>query len=126
MVCEDAEDDVDIHIPAVMLPQDAGTSLEDSIKKNSNGKPYSACFSRSKRGSQSIPYIHLYQYLPVLFPQMLRDIDLESLQCLAPFRFLVVDFLTCLLTPSLVPFLTNTPFLQFLCSCTLRSDRWLT
>ncbi|KAM7508645.1 hypothetical protein LguiA_019098 [Lonicera macranthoides] len=36
MVCEDAEDDIDIHIPAVMLPQDAGTSLEDSIKKNSN------------------------------------------------------------------------------------------
>ncbi|KAJ0051921.1 hypothetical protein Pint_00443 [Pistacia integerrima] len=36
MVCEANETDVDIQIPAVMLPQDAGASLENNIKKNSS------------------------------------------------------------------------------------------
>ncbi|KAI3873443.1 hypothetical protein MKW98_008095 [Papaver atlanticum] len=35
MVCETNETDVDIHIPAVMLPQDAGLFLESSMKKTS-------------------------------------------------------------------------------------------
>uniref|UniRef100_A0A5B7A5E0 Putative Peptidase A22B, signal peptide peptidase n=1 Tax=Davidia involucrata TaxID=16924 RepID=A0A5B7A5E0_DAVIN len=36
MVCEANETDVDIRIPAVMLPQDAGASLEQSVKNKSN------------------------------------------------------------------------------------------
>lgn len=34
MVCESNETDVDIRIPAVMLPQDAGASLESSLNKS--------------------------------------------------------------------------------------------
>lgn len=41
MVCEANETSVNIGIPAVMLPQDAGESLEKNLKKNLNGKPYS-------------------------------------------------------------------------------------
>lgn len=37
MVCEKNESDVDIGIPAVMLPQDAGTNLENVLKNNSTG-----------------------------------------------------------------------------------------
>ncbi|CAA3006253.1 signal peptide peptidase-like 4 [Olea europaea subsp. europaea] len=36
MVCEANETDVDIKIPAVMIPQDAGASLVQSIKNNSH------------------------------------------------------------------------------------------
>lgn len=36
MVCEDKAD-VNIAIPAVMLPQDVGEILEDIMEKNSNG-----------------------------------------------------------------------------------------
>ncbi|XAR54054.1 hypothetical protein NMG60_11029043 [Bertholletia excelsa] len=36
MVCEANQTDVDIGIPAVMLPQDAGESLEGSVKNNSH------------------------------------------------------------------------------------------
>ncbi|KAL9671325.1 hypothetical protein QQ045_008893 [Rhodiola kirilowii] len=36
MVCEENQTDLDIAIPAVMLPQDAGTSLEMLLKNNSN------------------------------------------------------------------------------------------
>ncbi|XP_010255329.1 PREDICTED: signal peptide peptidase-like 4 [Nelumbo nucifera] len=36
MVCDPKETDLDIHIPAVMLPQDAGVILETSFKKNSS------------------------------------------------------------------------------------------
>ncbi|GMJ00323.1 SIGNAL PEPTIDE PEPTIDASE-LIKE 2 [Hibiscus trionum] len=36
MVCEPDETDLDIHIPAVMLPQDAGTSLEKMLTSNSS------------------------------------------------------------------------------------------
>lgn len=35
MVCEANETDISIGIPTVMLPQDAGVSLEDSLKNNS-------------------------------------------------------------------------------------------
>ena len=38
MVCEADEDDVDIGIPVVMLPQDAGHTLIGNIQKNLNGK----------------------------------------------------------------------------------------
>lgn len=37
MVCESNETDVDIRIPAIMLPQDAGANLEKLIKNNSVG-----------------------------------------------------------------------------------------
>ncbi|GAV83873.1 PA domain-containing protein/Peptidase_A22B domain-containing protein [Cephalotus follicularis] len=36
MVCEPNETDLDIHIPAVMLPQDAGASLEKMMMNNSS------------------------------------------------------------------------------------------
>lgn len=37
MVCEENETDVTIGIPAVMLPQDAGDSLEKDLKNNISG-----------------------------------------------------------------------------------------
>ena len=37
MVCEKNETDVIIGIPAVMLPQDAGDSLEKDLKENMSG-----------------------------------------------------------------------------------------
>lgn len=40
MVCEPDETALDIHIPAVMLPQDAGTTLENMLMSNSVGKLY--------------------------------------------------------------------------------------
>ena len=40
MVCDPDETDLDIHIPAVMLPQDAGTSLEKMLISNSSGMLY--------------------------------------------------------------------------------------
>lgn len=42
MVCDPDETDLDIHIPAVMLPQDAGTSLEKMLISNSSGKHFLA------------------------------------------------------------------------------------
>lgn len=36
MVCEADETDVDIGIPAVMLPQDAGASLKESLENKLN------------------------------------------------------------------------------------------
>ncbi|KAL6979573.1 Signal peptide peptidase-like 2, variant 2 [Sarracenia purpurea var. burkii] len=36
MICEPDETDLDIHIPAVMLPQDAGASMEKMLMKNSS------------------------------------------------------------------------------------------
>lgn len=38
MVCDPGETDLDIHIPAVMLPQDAGASLEKIITNSSSGE----------------------------------------------------------------------------------------
>lgn len=38
MVCEPDETDLDIHIPAVMLPQDAGTRLEKMLMSTSSGE----------------------------------------------------------------------------------------
>lgn len=38
MVCDPDETDLDIHIPAVMLPQDAGSSLEKLILERPSGK----------------------------------------------------------------------------------------
>ena len=40
MVCEPDETDLDIHIPAVMLPQDAGASLEKMLMNSSSGKHF--------------------------------------------------------------------------------------
>lgn len=37
MVCEANETAINISIPVVMLPQDAGSSLEKSLKNNSLG-----------------------------------------------------------------------------------------
>lgn len=41
MVCEPDETDLDIHIPAVMLPQDAGVSLQKMLMNGSLGKLFS-------------------------------------------------------------------------------------
>lgn len=38
MVCDPDETDLDIHIPAVMMPQDAGASLEKMLLNTSSGK----------------------------------------------------------------------------------------
>jgi hypothetical protein len=38
MVCEPDETDLDIHIPAIILPQDAGASLEKMLLTNTSGK----------------------------------------------------------------------------------------
>lgn len=38
MVCEPDETDLDIKIPAVMLPQDAGASLEKMLRNSSSGE----------------------------------------------------------------------------------------
>lgn len=38
MVCDPHETDLDIKIPSVMVPQDAGTSLEKMLSNNSSGK----------------------------------------------------------------------------------------
>ena len=37
MVCEPDETDLDIQIPAVMLPQDAGATLEKMLINSSKG-----------------------------------------------------------------------------------------
>lgn len=42
MVCEPDETDLDIQIPAVLLPQDAGASLEKMLSNSSSGKPFSS------------------------------------------------------------------------------------
>lgn len=41
MVCEVNETFMEISIPAVMLPQDVGATLEESINRDLNGKTYS-------------------------------------------------------------------------------------
>lgn len=38
MVCEPNETDVHVGIPVVMLPQDAGQSLKESMQNSSHGK----------------------------------------------------------------------------------------
>lgn len=38
MVCEPNETDVDINIPVVMLPQDAGQILKRNMRNSSHGK----------------------------------------------------------------------------------------
>lgn len=38
MVCEANETDVHVGIPVVMLPQDAGQNLKDSMNESSHGK----------------------------------------------------------------------------------------
>lgn len=38
MVCEPDEMDLDIRIPAVMLPQDAGATLQKMLTNSSSGK----------------------------------------------------------------------------------------
>ena len=37
MVCEEDESDVDIGIPTVMLPQDAGATMIESLQNKVNG-----------------------------------------------------------------------------------------
>jgi len=44
MVCEPDETDLNIHIPAVMLPLDAGTRLEKMLTTTSSGELPCACF----------------------------------------------------------------------------------
>ena len=42
MVCEHNETDLDIKIPTVMIPQDAGMNMKNQLEKNSTGMPFSA------------------------------------------------------------------------------------
>ena len=44
MVCEPDETDLNIRIPAVMLPLDAGTRLEKMLTTTSSGELPCACF----------------------------------------------------------------------------------
>ena len=44
MVCEPDETDLNMHIPAVMLPLDAGTRLEKMLTTTSSGELPCACF----------------------------------------------------------------------------------
>ena len=44
MVCEKGENVLDINIPVVMLPIDAGRSLEETVHSNSIGIPLLVCF----------------------------------------------------------------------------------
>lgn len=48
MVCEANETDVRIGIPVVMLPQDAGESLKESMKNSSHGKLFHAWLKSSE------------------------------------------------------------------------------
>lgn len=41
MVCDPDETDLNIHIPAVMLPLDAGTRLENMLMSASSGELHS-------------------------------------------------------------------------------------
>lgn len=60
MVCEPDETDLDIHIPAVMLPQDAGASLEKMLMNSSSGKLFHmAKFEPSKIVKFSLNFILL-------------------------------------------------------------------
>lgn len=38
MVCEKNETDINVGIPVVMLPQDAGESLKENMRNSSHGK----------------------------------------------------------------------------------------
>lgn len=44
MVCEADEPDVNIGIPVVMLPQDAGESLRRSFEEKKNGRVHSTFY----------------------------------------------------------------------------------
>lgn len=57
MVCEPDETDLDIHIPAVMLPQNAGTSLEKML---SNGSSVSVQLYSPKRPVVDIAEVFLW------------------------------------------------------------------
>uniref|UniRef100_A0A7C9DSN2 PA domain-containing protein n=1 Tax=Opuntia streptacantha TaxID=393608 RepID=A0A7C9DSN2_OPUST len=57
MVCEPDETDLDIHIPAVMLPQNAGTSLEKML---SNGSSVSVQLYSPKRSVVDIAEVFLW------------------------------------------------------------------
>ena len=57
MVCEANETDVEIGIPAVMLPQDAGLSLE-GILNNSAGKAYLAWLMNKKELNRCLSPYH--------------------------------------------------------------------
>jgi signal peptide peptidase-like protein 2B len=44
MVCEANETDIDIGIPAVMLPQDAGETLKNYLQNKSTGMLHFFCY----------------------------------------------------------------------------------
>ena len=49
MVCDRNETDLNINIPAVMLPQDAGASLESTIKNGVAGELFVFFLPRTPR-----------------------------------------------------------------------------
>ncbi|KAK2407059.1 signal peptide peptidase [Trifolium repens] len=66
MVCEENETDVDIGIPAVMLPQDAGLNMERHIKNNSIGQLCSCNYSYH----QQIPTVSVLNGRSIHAPQL--------------------------------------------------------
>lgn len=50
MVCEPDETDLDIHMPTVMLPQDAGLKLERMLSNCSSSKPFCVIIMVTKWG----------------------------------------------------------------------------
>ena len=62
MVCEANETDVEIGIPAVMLPQNAGVSLEEFLLNNSSVKVYLAWFQRLMNKKELNRCLSRYHY----------------------------------------------------------------
>ncbi|KAE9615592.1 putative PA domain, peptidase A22B, signal peptide peptidase [Lupinus albus] len=65
MVCEDNETDVNIGIPAVMLPQDAGINLEKHIRNNSIGDGSDEYVNTENVGSSG--YVEISTAAAILF-----------------------------------------------------------
>lgn len=62
MGCEDNETNVNVNIPVVMLPLDAGVILEKYLQNNSTGMPF-FCMYSSKLGLTTAfapPYLEVF------------------------------------------------------------------
>lgn len=74
MVCEKNETDVNIGIPVVMLPQDAGGSLKESMRNSSHGKLWAPRFWSLEE--------HLTYLLPTAISNFLCRQDAPSNACI--------------------------------------------
>lgn len=54
MVCEPDETDLDIQIPAVMLPQDAGATLQKMLSNGSSGNILCVVLDCNSMGNDDI------------------------------------------------------------------------